>query len=527
VLCVHGGTLPALAYAWRDWRRAYEVWRRDDRERLRAAIVADSMATEGLRDAVRRRYAAGGAGGDGEVAVWERELDDKQAQLRAAMARLGGEAAAARLDAELARARGIPADERIAHEIIVDLDGFLLRMKAERVPGAVWERLAAELAAEPAPATHELFARFDKLERELNGMRPGSLSPVDRVELTLDAGFAVTFLGRVVAALKLSQAEADDAAVDAWLAESTQRIVQAEGAEFVRVVVEVLRDLTDRVARVHEVVSMARVLAVAPIVQQHGAAWERTRHEERVRAGEIDVNLPRTRLFLSAGRGHCAVGAPCQLEPRALLRAAIVRACEAPAAVTAETVPEVFVLDVHRLVELQNDMQRAALLALLDNVARQFLASRSVPIVSAAPLRMESTRRVLHDDSARLEGIQDSVVAAVAAAAVVASHSFSAADESLLRGIVERAVQPGDAMFQLLHSRVSKRLCSLVLAGEGGQAEAATPGLESADSDISALARRIETLATWAWNVHGPTLVALALTLPGEARPGRPLPMEL
>lgn len=517
VACLREGTLGAVAAAFRVWGRGYEAWRSEDRERLRAAIVKDAMATEGLRDAVRRRYGGGGGGGgEGELAVWERELDGKQAQLRSAMLRLGGEAAAEGLDAELGRARRMP-DERIAHEIAVDLEGFLGKLRAVAVPEVVWGRLEEELQRRPVMETRELFARFEKLEIELNAMTSGSFEPVDRASVSeAGCGFAVAFVERAAAALKRSQAQADDAGVDAWLAQATRRIAAADGGALAPAVVAVLRELTARVACVHEAVSVARVAAVAPIVQQHGAAWERARHEDRVRAGEIPGDLPRTRAFLAASCGEVSMAGEARVAyAQALLRAAVVNVCEGSTAVSAESVPEVFLLDVNRLVEFQNDMQRAALAALLDNVARQFLAMRADPAAARA-LRLDGICRVLLDYSSRLETIQDAVVAAVAACAAATTNALSAGDEAFLRGMVERSVQPGNAMFRLMHSRVSKQVCALLLTTERGPAQ----GLGAVQADIAELARRMEALATWAWNVHGEALLALASSIGSDGESG-------
>lgn len=514
------GTLGAIAFAWRSWGRGYDSWRREDRDKLRSAILKDAIATEGLRDAVRRRYSDSGSEGEAELLAWERELDGKQAQLRSAMCRLAGEAAAKRLDTDLARARRVP-DERVAHEMSVDLSGFLAKMRAQPVPESVWVRLVEELGASPKPNTDELFARLEKLHSMLNGMRPGSFEAVDPASVELVPSFAVSLVTRATAALKLSHAEADDANVDVWLQQASRRIaVTGNGGNFISTIVDVLRELTERVAKVHESVSIARVMSVAPIVQQYGATWERSRHEERVRAGEIQSDLPRTSAFLAAADGSSlAPGLSAVQCAQGLLRLALIRVCEAPTALSVEALPEVFCLDVERMIGFQNDMQRAALTAVLDNVARQFLASR-VSQAAAAVLNLDLTRRVLQDDAARLEAIQDSTVSAVSSCMASSSRVLVGRDETFLRGMVKRVVQSGDAMFVLMHTRVSRQLQLLLLGANSAQT---TPGLESVVGDLQSLQKRMDALATWAWNVHGEALLALASPMHSAGSEALPL----
>eukprot|EP00173_Palmaria_palmata_P002503 Plantae.Rhodophyta-Palmaria_palmata.ctg2625.p1 GENE.Plantae.Rhodophyta-Palmaria_palmata.ctg2625~~Plantae.Rhodophyta-Palmaria_palmata.ctg2625.p1 ORF type:complete len:695 (-),score=142.54 Plantae.Rhodophyta-Palmaria_palmata.ctg2625:1553-3487(-) len=518
VLCMHAGSVPALAHAWAHWRSVYPSWLHTDRERLRAGIVSDALATEALRVAIRRRF--GEVAAD-EAAEWETELNNKQLQLRAAMFNLAGEAEAVKLDAEVRRVRQMP-DETIAHEIMVDLDGFLAKLVPPSLPASSWLQLRSELIASP-PRKDELFFCLQQIERQLNGMRPGSFEPLCRGDLneTDAATFACGVVERAAAALKLSQAQADDEALDDWLGRALLRLAGAraisDSEALVSVVIDLLREFTERLGKVHETVSVMRIrIECAPIVQQYGVACERARFEDRVKRGEVKETLPLLKSFLQAAyldssSVHSQV-TPSASYSRALLRDALVIACCSQTAITAATAPEIFALDVERLVAFQNDMQRAALLAALDNAARQFLSSARPKGSLSLEFDVALLRTVLESDSSTMKTVQDALIAAVTTA--VGNASLSAEEEALLRGIVVSTLSPSE-LFKLVFSRVSKHLRRTLVTAERGEQSEQQPilGLAAVQQELSQLASRMEKLAAHTYNVHGVLIMSIAASL--------------
>jgi T-complex protein 11 len=595
VLCVHAGTLPALAHSWRCWRQAYFSWKKADMARMTDSITRDAVASEALRDAVHHRStyssvstrsvspasslpsslescasayepsssavspaspvpdasptvctiphlsspstihasltpihasltpipAAYGLILDNrgyvaaEAVMWEEKINAKQEQLRTAMGQLAGEHGVSRLEAAVAQTRQIP-DERLAHELMVDPDAVLSNMKPLPVPNENWQRLRAELSCnEPGGVqTSELFNRVSRIEQDLNAMTSESFAPVDRSVAASEfcPSYAVEFVESAAAALQKSQAEASDASLCVWLDGAVRRL-RSPNSTYVDSVVAVLRELTQRISDVRETVITARMHLLAPIVRQHGPAWERSRFGSRVVSGEIDAALPKTRRFLQCD----AVTIPGHA--RHLLRTAIVTACASTVPITVDLVPEILWLDVPRLVALQNDIQRATLHGSLDVITRQFLSTLSAG--AAAAYNYEHIRAALLDDSSRQIDIQNALVVAVRHAGL----SPSPKDEMLLRGMIERVVKSDSPIFQLIFSRLVSRVRSLlqtcVSPPTAGPSQQQQAGLAAVESDISSVVRRIEALAVHTFDVHGEQIAHFAADPPPVVRGSR------
>lgn len=536
LLCLYVGTAGAIASAWAMWRRTFIAWKKRDAQNLLHAMIEDAVATAALRIAVHGRFAENAeahavasalgtvegsvADAKAEHAVWDMQISAKQAKIRDAVTKLSGREGLRRLDAALSASHHAQ-DEHLVHEIMIDLQGLLRRISdtPPELDNMVWATLQSELCMVP-PGRAELSSRVAYIARGLNSMIPGSFSlDPAHAEVDLDCDFAVSFIARAANALKRSQAEAQDKMLEEWLEASALRL-RASEADFVSTIVSVLQELTQLVDRTQRSILFFRVRDSAPVIQQYGAAWERSHFEGRIMAGEFSRELPRTYNALREGLlsepllrtvsleeiREGKAGSACQLFRVILTRlAAQSRAC------TREDVPEILYMDVERIVEVQNQMQKCALLATIDNMARQFLHSRRMP---GPDLR--ECRAVLNIDSTRLSDIQAAFVACVREVAERSSQVLLESDIIVLKNMIERSTRPEDGTFRLLHKRTHEVVEQLILVPvrERDQACMTPKGLAAVSKgDILRIVGALERLASHASQVHGAKLVELAKVL--------------
>lgn len=547
LLCLHFGTLGAVAAAWVKWRRAFMKWKKNDAENLLRAMIEDAVATEALRTAVDRRFTeaegmegmrsalgaakAAAALHQQEHAVWEEQLNLKQQKIRDAVVKLSGTTGERRLDAALVASHQIQ-DERIVHEIMMDLQGLLKRIQiSSAVPDQVWERLRDELSTEP-PKRDELASRLVHISKTLNAMIPGCFSlDSDEGLVDLDAEFATGLVCRVADALQKCQAEMFDDALREWVNEAVVKLRSA-GQSLISVVIDVLRELTEFVEHVHHTVFTFRIQKSAPVVQQYGAAWERSHFQGHVASGAFSSSFPRTRDLLSETLTSIGAESSCLKQEvsmerpesvRTLLTRAIVHLIVKPQACGLADLPEFMHLDLERILEMQSDVQRCALVASLDNIGKQFLHSKGV---SRSLDGLKEILDVCEDENTRLPQVQESFLSWMERSIRHRDEKLTDSERQLLNAMVERTIKPGDSTFSLMQKRVEKAICEYSLRMRtriGGSSLDRGPnpswdidlpmGLESVETIMLELGKSVGALVQHLLHVHGPSLVSVMKSL--------------
>lgn len=495
LLCLHFATLGAFCNAWKTWRQAFLVWKKSDAKAIVKAMIKDAVATEAMRISVERgfsrstnvnavSYALGGSSAASpeevehaqqEHSIWKEHIAAKQKKLREAIVRIAGEEGERRLNAALSAASHAQ-NEQLVHEILVDLPGLLRRVQTTKnVPGETWERLREQLSTRP-PNSDELSLRLAEITHTLNNMLPDSFALVEEEEsglIELNVDFAVMVVLKASEALKKCQAQAYDDALELWT-NATVRKIRAASEDFVSVVVDALKELTTKVRDVQVDVLSYRIRQSAPIVQQYGEAWERSHFQSRIVAQEFSESLPRTRALLCEVlsdldqqennlRDDLRHHSPEAL--RTVLVNAIIRLIQRPLLYRTRDLPELMHLDLERVTTMQNDVQRCAIVAALDNVGSQFLQSKGIPTLPAAG--MEELLRKTEDVDCTMSQLQDVFLSSIQERLNETGHEISDTDDDFLRGMVTRIADPEHHMYSLLLNRIkeailvlSMKLCS-------------------------------------------------------------------
>lgn len=549
LLCLQAGSVSAVAAAWRNWRKAFLKWKNYDAENLLKAMIEDAVATEALRAAVDRTFSEtksieeaksslGACGTDlnvrkQEYAVWQEQLDLKQEKIRESISKLSGSSGERRLQAALAASHHVQ-DERIVHEIMVDLPGLLERVQSPAaVPREIWDRLRRELSSEPY-ARGELATRLAHLSKLLNTMIPGCFALTGNesyIELNLD--YAVGLVSRAAEALERCQAQMYDDPLQEWYNSAVRRLRKA-GPNFGAVVVDVLQELTEYTGAVRTDVLTCRIRHSAPVVQQFGAAWERSHFQGHIVSGRFPSSLPRTRKIISEtlkSLSHKSEHLRQELvaaSPKAmsiLLTHSVVYLAMRPNACTEHDIPELMHLDVERVWKMQNEAQKCALVSSLVNIGREFLRSKGLTNIDVGVL---SLAEVFDKYDPKLGDVQDGFISWIDNMIWNTNQQISAVDRDLLRAMVVRVTRPGDATFSLMYKRVAKAVLEQCFRDCANQNVATgSPstdegdeeknrymmGLKDVESIIKELSRTVSCLVCHLQAVHGSALTSLFKTL--------------
>lgn len=489
LLCLHFATLGAFCNAWKAWRQAFLVWKKSDAKAIVKAMIQDAVATEAMRISVERgfsrstnvnavSYALGGSSAASpeevehaqqEHSIWKEHIAAKQKKLREAIVRIAGEEGEQRLNAALSAASHTQ-NEQLVHEILVDLPGLLRRVQTTKnVPEETWERLRAQLSTRP-PNSDELSLRLAEITQTLSNMLPDSFTLVEEDEtglIELNVDFAVMVVLKTSEALKKCQAQAYDDALEQWTNAAVRRIRTAS-EDFVSVVVDILKELTTKVRDVQVDVLSYRIRHSAPIVQQYGEAWERSHFQSHIVAQEFSESLPRTKAFLSETlsdldqqentlRDDLRHHSPEAL--RTVLVNAIIRLIQRPLMYQTWDLPELMHLDLERITTMQNEVQRCAIVAALDNVSSQFLQSRGIQTLPASG--MEELLKKTEDVDCTMPQLQDVFLRSVHERLNETGHVMSDTDDDFLRGMVRRITDPEDQMYSLLFNRIKEAILIL------------------------------------------------------------------
>lgn len=547
LLCLQAGSVSAIAVAWVNWRKTFLKWKDNDAENLLKAIIEDAVATEALRAAVNRAFSEEAnieefksSLGEHDTylslrkqehAVWQEQLNLKQNKIRDAVLKLSGSSGERRLEAALDASRHVQ-DERIVHEIMIDLPGLLERVQSPSVvPKEAWDRLRNELSSEP-PVRQELAARVVYLSKLLTTMISGCFSLLGNESdayMKLNLEFAIGLVSRAVEALEKCQAQVYDDPLRDWYKDAVKKL-RGAGHEFVNVVVDVMQELTEYTRAVRTDVLTHRIRHSAPIVQQYGAAWERSHFQGHIVSGRFSPSLPRMRQVIaetldSLGdesehlRREMVVTSPKAMN--ALITHAIVHLMMRPNACTEDNVPELMHLDVERVWKMQNDAQKCSLISSLANIGRQFLQSKRLlySINDALPLL-----KLCNEDETELVNMQDGYVAWIGSIVTDSGGELSTSEKDLLRAMVARVTKPGDATFSLMQKRVAKAIlerCQVKYVSRGvgpgpsstgendGQRKWNMMCLQQVESLIEELSRTVGGLAYYLQSVHGSSLLSL------------------
>lgn len=545
LLCLQAGSLGAIASAWLKWRRAFLEWKENDAENLLKAMIEDAVATEALRGAIDRAFSEAenieevksslGCGDmlanmrKQEHAVWREQLHLKQEKIREAAVRLSGAAGERRLDSALVASRHVQ-DERLVHEIMIDFPRLLERVQSSSaVPENLWTRLRNELSMSP-PIRDELAARLADLSRMLNGMIPGCFSLVgNESEVELNVDFAIGLVSRAVEGLRGCQAEAYDGALHEWY-EGAMRRLQS-GEDFVKHVVDVLEEVTEFVRIVRVDVLTHRIRHSAPIVQQFGAAWERSHFQGHIVSGRFVASLPRTKQVLvdvlrrmgEGGRQLREESAKGGRDLRTMMTHFVVHMIMRGSAWKEEEMPEVMHLDVERIWKMQNEGQRCVLTASFGIIGRQFLQGKGLLGNNGQGVHVLGD--LLGREDVGLRQIQEGFISWVhgnmRSESSNGTNLLSSSDRELLCGMVERTAKAGDAMFVLMQQRLAKAVVGRCFKerGEAGASSresddaGAGLGTEGMGELLQGLCRGVQGLVSHMIEVHGSSLISVVKSL--------------
>lgn len=541
LLCLHVGSLEATASAWYLWRRSFTAWRKRDAEKILNALIEDAVATAALSKSVNKEFSRlsgvqdmkntinGGEGSQGSqdqgLSIWTSQIEQKQKMIHEAVLKFAGEEGIRRLNLALSASKHAQ-DERTVHEMLIDLPGLLERVRNPApTPPETWERLRSELSSEPS--VHDTLALcLSEMSQNLNSMMPGSFKLADTSPIDLNLDFAVSLVHRASEALKKSQAQAFDEPLQEWTNKAVLRL-RSSSTRFVEVTANVLRELSELIRRVKSEVTMYRIQHNAPIVQQYGASWERSRFNRHVASKKFSKRLPRTRRLLlqilpSSRSGDDVFKtwtANSSSAVRGTVLLAIINMISRSNVCIENEIPEVFHLDHDRIVKMQNDVQRCALISSLDNIGRQFLHSRGVSVQTG---ERQDLLRITNMDSCSLKDIQDTFLTWVQEELTRNGKNISPEDGDFVKNMVTRTTRAGDHMFRMLQSRVERAV--LELAEMMGTAQTKTssssiPGrvglehnqkaLEGTESLIRSLSQRVCTLAIHTLLIHSESIVRI------------------
>lgn len=538
ILALHTADVTALTQLWPQWCTAFARWERHDLDELVATLVDKAVRLDGASRAHSTRTNSGQlevirdmlqASSSQTVQSAVREEDGNALRdIREAIQRLAGERGIHLLDATLTVARERPYHALI-HELLLDPAAALRKtresmLRAARPPDGSWEILLSELSAEPA--RREMLAeRIGAVATMLDGMRSGCFRMQWGEAVALDTGFAVQVVRAACGGLRMCQAEVMDEALEEWAKEVENRLVgAAHGRPLVIETVNVLKELTEVVSGVQADVAVFRMRQIVPLVEQYGAVWERQNLDRMMEgmsrvSGGGDARFVRTLSTLGEmGRrrtdgddalpvveasGEGGAGAlrriVCELLGVVVTRMAI---C------TQRNVEEILWMDVERVRELQNDVQRCSVVACVDHVARSLLRARGVTVTNGEQVAL---LQATDQEDVSLRGLQNSTLAWVGERLAANGDGLSKEDEAFLRNMVSKVTRPDDRVFVMMHQRVLRavvRGCVRLSAGETHDGDVEI-GLVSVSKLVDQVALRMSVLAKHVLMVHGDSIQVL------------------
>ncbi|GJD06592.1 hypothetical protein Gasu2_09990 [Galdieria sulphuraria] len=432
---------------WTKYRVQFDEWERNDRERLINGMITDYVGLERLKVGVverdSRTYGSNKSHRDSALlahsqtksfSIWSAQIEKRQNKLKKALSRIGGLEVLQRLEEKLRISFSLESEETngsvvpiedsslrrenktqvqdsdnalaqsllnevYAHEMMVDLDMFLRKLRTPRSYQQMLEiakrafrdhfhNLLSSAIEEDASNQQALVReRFGDLVQSLK-MKLVSLLPqksnanIDVIRSSLDSSFDLELIEQmlkhdafsardfqgllqlVANVLKNVQAPHQDQyverSVQVWLKEveevekknrkdslsSTVRTMNLISSMF-----SIMCEIFDLLEETERSIIIAKMKILAPIVQKHGPEWERAHFEQKIEQSIFDEKLPVTRTWLENSIGFIreqfttlnlqAVTTGSQTALQNVVGAALVYLIEKPYSLPVEEVPEV------------------------------------------------------------------------------------------------------------------------------------------------------------------------------------------
>lgn len=348
----------------------------------------------------------------------------------------------------------------------------------------------------------------------------------------LDAGAICGVLAFAVGQLTRLQAPARAAETAAWFANveaEVQAVLAVEGnglgPGFVRLLPAVFKTIFERVDETKRDVANAHVSMLRPFLAQHGVAFERAKFQERLRAGEVQLEHTqawlrdclrapeqRPHLLAAVAQGDAAAHERAVAEALGQLLVRPVRLDN----VRAARVPETLWYDGARLAGLRDELDRLALVAVYAALLRQFLGAQRLPLVNRAAVEANGVLAafearlyvLLRDDAGagqvKVPHLVDEASAAAKRVFEAAGASMGSEQGATLRGVLTSAVSFDHPLFALLFGRLAEVLGAFSRGEEAAAGElVGRYGFRPFEPQLAAAGQSLRRVLEHTLAVHG------------------------
>uniref|UniRef100_A0A7S2ZTB7 Uncharacterized protein n=1 Tax=Rhodosorus marinus TaxID=101924 RepID=A0A7S2ZTB7_9RHOD len=461
----HGKTLDSIRRAWTVWSACFTEWKSRDAEKIIRAMIQDAVATEALRDSIIAKHMS-----EEEYQQWNVELDGKLQKIQEAVKRIGGDAAVARLQSAVSGAK-LSLNEGLVHEMMLDVNGLVEKLdngkSREREFQELERTLRDELGSQPT-----LFASMRKIEGEIkNDLETisGQVVNIEPIRSIHDIDKLQQLVREASAYIKTLHEPIEDSNIDMWLSGALEEIAFNPAT--------VVMGLRRKVFQLRQRVSKANILALAPTIQINGVQYESSRFQEKLKNGEIDPELPNTKQWLAS-----CIPSMSSIDEQGIrrgkhsscerfLKHCIVEVVDSSDSFALSPVPEVLRLDVERIVGLQNDIQRATLLACLHHLCQGFIRRKTGHLTDSAvsSINLDGVAQKLKAiEFGEVTEVEQALVQCVSSSLESVQMSLSDSENQLVRDWVRASVRDGNALYGVLRRRLATRFREAVMSGGGG-----------------------------------------------------------
>ncbi|KAJ8902957.1 hypothetical protein NDN08_006274 [Rhodosorus marinus] len=461
----HGKTLDSIRRAWTLWRACFAEWKSRDAEKIICAMIQDAVATEALRDSIIAKHMS-----EEEYQQWNVELDGKLQKIQEAVKRIGGDEAVTRLQSAVSGAK-LSLNEGLVHEMMLDVNGLVEKLdntKSREPEFQELERaLRDELGSQPT-----VFTSMRKIECEIkNDLETisGQVVNIEPIRSVHDIDKLQELIREAGAYIKTLHEPIEDSNIDMWLCGAMEEIAFNPAT--------VLMGLRRKVFQLRQRVSKANILALAPTIQINGVQYESSRFQEKLKNGLIHPELPNTRQWLAA-----CISTMSSIDEQGIrrgkhsscemfLKHCIIEVVDSSDSFALAPVPEVLRLDVERIVGLQNDLQRATLLACLHHLCQGFIRRKTSHVGGSAVSWLNLTgvaQKLKALEFGEVTEVEQALVQCVSSSLESVHVNLSDSENQAVRDWVRASVRDGDALYGVLRRRLGRRFREAVLSGGGG-----------------------------------------------------------
>lgn len=499
--------------AWLDWSNRFIRWQQRDAAALEDSIIQDAVASEQLRDSLQRL-----ASSSEEATELNRCIDERLCQIRQSLSELWGRSSLDRLDSALEQERR-SVNDQLAHEITLHPEE-VLDVREEPLEGD-WRRFSSQ-AREPLDLLNRCLANIPV---EISSIHPSiQLKPEDLVgQLPAAAIPSNEALSHAVVAvthaLRALQSSSMDSPLEKWQSSLLQRLERGNLP-----LVDLLRELYLRVRRVKTEVSVYRIRLLVPTIQGTCKERERARFERLLENDKYSRRLPRTRQWLSqVSRQSLNLSG----DPASRSRSVLVLVCRGlvdlvflPRPLDVDLDPEVLDLDIKRLRELQDDLQRVAVLNALNVIARDLIRS-CVRGSCCLPDQLDFTaidgilRGEVLDPLPSLQDAFASLLREILLNCCAKEPNKSQIDS--FRAAAARTVRIEDPVFQLIQRRMRIEMIRSLDQGElPSKEQLLTKQILLEHGSIHKGIQVLQRIASHAMAVHAVRFLEIACSVPSE-----------